>query len=50
MCNAYLLEGPMSGRTLHLGESAHIVGRSTGALSPRGQRALILRYGTMPTT
>ncbi|MGW0902824.1 SAVED domain-containing protein [Streptomyces sp. NPDC002853] len=32
----YLLEGPMSARTLHLGELAHIVGQGVGARSPRG--------------
>ncbi|MFJ3212536.1 SAVED domain-containing protein [Streptomyces flaveolus] len=36
LCNAYLLEGPMSGRTLPLGEVAHIVGQSTDPRSPRG--------------
>ncbi|MBH5336113.1 SAVED domain-containing protein [Streptomyces pactum] len=40
LCNEYLLEGPASGRTLHLGQVAHIVGRSSGALSPRGQASL----------
>lgn len=40
LCNEYLLEGPMSGRTVNLGELAHIVGRSTGDRSPRGQDAL----------
>ncbi|MFJ9155151.1 HNH endonuclease [Streptomyces sp. NPDC102270] len=42
LCNAYLLEGPMSGRTVNLGELAHIVGRSTGAQSPRGGHPLDL--------
>ncbi|MFF3897989.1 hypothetical protein ACFYY3_33580 [Streptomyces sp. NPDC001812] len=36
LCNAYLLEGAMSGRTLPLGEVAHIVGQSTDPCSPRG--------------
>ncbi|MCC8479561.1 SAVED domain-containing protein [Streptomyces globisporus] len=36
LCNAYLLEGAMSGRTLLLGEVAHIVGQSTDPRSPRG--------------
>ncbi len=36
LCNAYLLEGAMSGRTLPLGEVAHIVGQSTDPRSPRG--------------
>ncbi|WP_328317364.1 SAVED domain-containing protein [Streptomyces sp. NBC_00388] len=36
LCNAYLLEGTMSGRTLPLGEVAHIVGQSTDPRSPRG--------------
>jgi hypothetical protein len=36
LCNAYLLEGAMSGRTLALGEVAHIVGQSTDPRSPRG--------------
>lgn len=36
LCNAYLLEGAMSGRTLPLGEVAHIVEQSTDPRSPRG--------------
>ncbi|MFF7655729.1 SAVED domain-containing protein [Streptomyces sp. NPDC007983] len=36
LCNRYLLEGPMSGRTVRLGEIAHIVGQSTHERSPRG--------------
>ncbi|MER8103378.1 SAVED domain-containing protein [Kitasatospora sp. NPDC094016] len=40
LCNTYLLEGPLSGRPLSLGEAAHIVGQSTDARSPRGGHAL----------
>jgi hypothetical protein len=40
LCNAYLLEGAMSGRTLPLGEVAHIVGQSTDPRSPRGGHPL----------
>ncbi|WP_313896322.1 SAVED domain-containing protein [Streptomyces sp. YIM 98790] len=40
LCNAYLLEGSMSGRTLNLGELAHIVGRGSGVRSPRGEQPL----------
>ncbi|WP_374775007.1 SAVED domain-containing protein [Streptomyces sp. NBC_01310] len=36
LCNTYLLDGPMSGRTVRLGEIAHIVGQSTHERSPRG--------------
>ncbi|MEV6357303.1 SAVED domain-containing protein [Streptomyces hydrogenans] len=36
LCNTYLLEGVMSGRTLPLGQVAHIVGQSTDPRSPRG--------------
>ncbi|WP_234018136.1 MULTISPECIES: SAVED domain-containing protein [unclassified Streptomyces] len=36
LCNAYLLEGALSGRTLALGEVAHIIGQSTDPRSPRG--------------
>jgi hypothetical protein len=34
ICNRYLLDGGMTGRTLRLGELAHIVGRHNSALSP----------------
>ncbi|GAA5217621.1 SAVED domain-containing protein [Streptomyces thinghirensis] len=40
LCNAYLLEGAMSARTLHLGELAHIVGQGVGERSPRGEYPL----------
>lgn len=40
LCNAYLLEGSMSWRTLNLGELAHIVGRGSSARSPRGEHPL----------
>ncbi|EDY50293.1 conserved hypothetical protein [Streptomyces clavuligerus] len=40
LCNSYLLDGPMSGRTVRLGEMAHIVGRSTHERSPRGSDPL----------
>ncbi|MFE5240483.1 MULTISPECIES: SAVED domain-containing protein [unclassified Streptomyces] len=40
LCNAYLLEGALSARTLNLGELAHIVGQGVGARSPRGEYPL----------
>ncbi|MEU6488559.1 SAVED domain-containing protein [Streptomyces sp. NPDC046887] len=40
LCNAYLLEGEMSARTLPLGQVAHIIGQSTDPRSPRGEDPL----------
>ncbi|MFE4967559.1 SAVED domain-containing protein [Streptomyces sp. NPDC056660] len=40
LCNTYLLEGSLSGRVLHLGELAHIVGRGSGVRSPRSEHSL----------
>lgn len=43
ICNRYLLDGGMTGRTVRQGELAHIVGQQETAGSPRGKHDLVER-------
>lgn len=40
ICNEYLLEGPVTGREVFLGEVAHVVGQKDTDRSPRGKSEL----------
>lgn len=40
LCNTYLLDGPLTGEAVSLGELAHIVGQQQNGASPRGMSSL----------